>query len=91
MTSLALPYEIGCGLAGGNWVDHLACTREEQAASRPSVRVVIFKLPDARTRRERSRRGGDRATRRAEARSKMISSRPTMQVAKAHMPYVDMQ
>lgn len=46
LKSIAFPFQIGCGLAGGSWSDYLAAI-EAEAARNPSVRVVIYKLPAA--------------------------------------------
>ena len=41
---IAVPFRIGCGLAGGHWPDYLL--RLETFAKRHSVRVCIYRLPD---------------------------------------------
>jgi len=44
-TSIAFPYRIGCGLAGGNWDDYKGAIEEWAAAALPStVNVVIYVL-----------------------------------------------
>ncbi len=44
LTSVAFPYKIGSGLAGGNWTNYLKMI-QDFANSRPKVKVVIYKLP----------------------------------------------
>eukprot|EP00939_MAST-03C_sp_MAST-3C-sp1_P001785 g1785.t1 len=44
--SVAFPFEIGCGLAGGDWAVYYDLIRD-LAARRKDVRVVIYRLPDA--------------------------------------------
>ena len=46
LTSVAFPFKIGCNLAGGDWDAYLRVLNG-LAASCPSVRVVVFKLPDS--------------------------------------------
>lgn len=43
-SSLAIPYKIGCGLAGGNWSDTKRVLRKAAAAN-PTVSFVIYQLP----------------------------------------------
>lgn len=40
--TVAVPWRIGCGLAGGSWPDHLAMLKE--FATTRNVHVVIYKL-----------------------------------------------
>jgi hypothetical protein len=42
-TSLAFPYKIGCGLAGGKWLDYLQMI-EEFHMKNPSLKIKIYKL-----------------------------------------------
>lgn len=48
LESLAFPYRIGCGAAGGNWENYLAMLTNFAAyvAKIQSAKVVIYKLPD---------------------------------------------
>jgi hypothetical protein len=41
--SVAFPYRIGCGLAGGNWTVYRGML-EEFAAANPAIRVVVYRL-----------------------------------------------
>lgn len=41
--SLAFPYKIGCGLAGGDWTQYLAAIRD-WAGRNPSCSVALYKL-----------------------------------------------
>ena len=43
-SSLAIPYKIGCGLAGGNWSDYKRVLRK-MAAANPTLSFVIYQLP----------------------------------------------
>lgn len=42
-TSIAMPYKIGCGLAGGDWPTYLAAL-EKFATTNPSIQIVLYKL-----------------------------------------------
>jgi hypothetical protein len=42
--SLAIPYKIGCGLAGGNW-DHYERLLNKIAAANPRLTITIYQLP----------------------------------------------
>jgi O-acetyl-ADP-ribose deacetylase (regulator of RNase III) len=42
LTSVAFPYNIGCGLAGGNWADYSA--EIEAFAERTHVDVVLYRI-----------------------------------------------
>lgn len=42
LESVAFPYQVGCGAAGGNWTEYLAML--EDLAARISGKVVIYKL-----------------------------------------------
>ena len=44
LESIAFPFKIGCGIAGGSWPRFRAMI-EDLAAARPDVRVVIVSLP----------------------------------------------
>jgi hypothetical protein len=46
LKSVAFPYEIGCGLAGGDWIEY-RMRIVNLARSRPDVRVVIVRLSTA--------------------------------------------
>lgn len=41
--SIALPYGIGCGLAGGKWSEYYEII-ERMAHKYPSIKIVIYKL-----------------------------------------------
>lgn len=43
LESIAFPYNIGCGLAGGKWADYLAMLTQF-AAELPAVKVTLYKL-----------------------------------------------
>ena len=43
ITSVAMPYQIGCGLAGGNWERDYRPVLEKFAAEHSSIRVVIYR------------------------------------------------
>lgn len=43
INSVALPYKIGCGLAGGQWSDYLEILTQF-ARQNPSIDVCIYKL-----------------------------------------------
>lgn len=43
ISSVAFPYKIGCGLAGGNWTNYLNMIND-WAHSNPHINVVIYKL-----------------------------------------------
>ncbi len=46
LESIAFPYEIGCGLAGGHWPDYLlALEAFAEEARAKGVKVVIYRLP----------------------------------------------
>ena len=45
ITSIAFPYKIGCGLAGGEWEEYESMI-SAFASRNQGVRVVIHKLPD---------------------------------------------
>ena len=42
--TVAIPYNIGCGLAGGNWTDYKDIIKRV-VSEYPSIKVVIVKLP----------------------------------------------
>lgn len=42
--SLAIPYKIGCGLAGGNWIHYKRILRKI-AAAHPRLTFTIYQLP----------------------------------------------
>lgn len=42
--SIAFPYKIGCGLAGGNWEETYKPLLEKFAARNPNVKIVLYKL-----------------------------------------------
>ena len=46
LKSLALPYKIGCNLAGGDWVKYRHMIRQF-AENNPNVKVRVYKLPGA--------------------------------------------
>ena len=46
LESIAFPWQIGCGLAGGEWKVYEGMIKEF-AESYPDVSVVIYKLPGA--------------------------------------------
>jgi O-acetyl-ADP-ribose deacetylase (regulator of RNase III) len=41
--SLAFPYNIGCGLAGGNWKDYYSIL-EQFSKDNPNIKIVLYKL-----------------------------------------------
>ena len=43
ITSIAIPYKIGCGLAGGNWEEYYNALNE-WANKNPNIKIVIYKL-----------------------------------------------
>lgn len=43
ITSIAIPYKIGCGLAGGNWEQYYNALNE-WANNNPTIKIVIYKL-----------------------------------------------
>lgn len=43
-SSLAIPYKIGCGLAGGDWSAYKRVLRK-MAAAHPTLTFVIYQLP----------------------------------------------
>lgn len=47
IVSVAFPYEIGCGLAGGKWTDYLRLINEFAEAHKRILRVVIYQLPES--------------------------------------------
>ena len=64
VTSVAFPWQIGCGLAGGDWNVYEEMIWE-WAGNHPDVSVAIYKLEDSgqRSRRGRGRGGGTRGGR----------------------------
>jgi O-acetyl-ADP-ribose deacetylase (regulator of RNase III) len=42
--SLALPYKIGCGLAGGNWEKDYFPALKEFSENNPKIRIVLYKI-----------------------------------------------
>lgn len=44
--SIALPYNIGCGLAGGDWSRYLGMICRF-ASRHPNVRITLYQLPDS--------------------------------------------
>ena len=60
LESIAFPWQIGCGLAGGDWKVYEGMIKEF-AESHPDLKVVIYKLPGAASSGGRGRgRGGSR-------------------------------
>jgi len=60
LESIAFPWQIGCGLAGGEWKVYEGMIKEF-AESHPDVKVVIYQLPVAESSGGRGRghgRGG---------------------------------
>jgi O-acetyl-ADP-ribose deacetylase (regulator of RNase III) len=55
--SIAIPWQIGCGLAGGNWKVYEEMIRE-WAERHPDILVVIYKLEDSKGAGSRGGRGG---------------------------------
>jgi len=49
LESIAFPYKIGCGLAGGNWEAYLRMIRsfEDQINHKQKVRVVVYDNEEA--------------------------------------------
>lgn len=45
LKSLAFPYQVGCGLAGGDWETYRARLMS-LAKRRPDVKIVVYRLPD---------------------------------------------
>lgn len=45
ISSIAFPYKIGCGLAGGDWKMYEVMMKNF-ATRNPTVKVVMYKLPD---------------------------------------------
>lgn len=43
LKSIGFPYQIGCGLAGGNWINYYNMIKSF-AIDNPNVEVVIYKL-----------------------------------------------
>ena len=41
--SIAIPYKIGCGLAGGRWEQYYNALNK-WANNNPSIQIVIYKL-----------------------------------------------
>jgi hypothetical protein len=41
--SIALPYKIGCGLAGGSWTAYYKAL-QEWSSTNPDIKVVIYRL-----------------------------------------------
>jgi len=46
ITSVAFPFQVGCGLAGGDWARYRAAL-QQLAAAQPGLRVVVYRLPAA--------------------------------------------
>jgi hypothetical protein len=44
LKSIAFPYQVGCGLAGGNWERYERMLTQFADSVAPAVRVVIFRL-----------------------------------------------
>lgn len=45
ITQIAFPYGIGCGLAGGEWLEYMA-NIVDWAAQHPHIRVRLYKRPE---------------------------------------------
>ena len=57
LESIAFPWQVGCGLAGGDWKVYEGMIKEF-AESHPDVKVVVYKLPGAASSGLRGRGGG---------------------------------
>jgi len=45
LKSLAFPFHIGCGLAGGSWIEYEKMLKHFASQLPSSVKIVIYRLP----------------------------------------------
>jgi len=46
LKSLAFPYQIGCGLGGGSWIEYEKMIRNFASQLPSSVKIIIYRLPN---------------------------------------------